>query len=202
MIAGLLAALAGCGGSNTDEAPDSQGLPSASATPTSAVDEPTPTESAVDGSTSVPSVPASPGSSAEAEPKPTISDLMATGTWAAWDGARESVASSSKDGTLETPPVGEPVVSGNGRFIALVAGNSKLGCPDGILVKELATGDLECASTTSEGKPALDGSKGRANSSRPALSADGRTVAFTSNAANLVPRPRWSHVRCRPPVRS
>jgi len=114
------------------------------------------------------------------------------GTWNAWAGVREAIAGSTKDGAPLSPPTTRPVVSGNGRFVAFEARGSDVGCPDGIVVKELSTGAVECASTTPDGKPALNGGTSEngkpsaAFSYDPAISADGRTVAFTTNAANFV----------------
>jgi Tol biopolymer transport system component len=88
---------------------------------------------------------------------------------------------------------GSPTISADGRFVAFVSGASKLvvghsadcgvgevsySCPE-VFVRDRVAGRTELASVSSSGVPA----KGAGG---PAISADGRFVAFTSNASNLV----------------
>jgi Tol biopolymer transport system component len=84
-----------------------------------------------------------------------------------------------------------PVISADGRFVAfesdapdLVPGDTN-GVSD-VFVKDLQTGQVERVSVDSTGAQAVPGS-GAAGSHRPAISADGRYVAFDSTATNLVP---------------
>lgn len=77
-------------------------------------------------------------------------------------------------------------LSADGRFVAFASDASNLvpGDTNGrsdIFVKDLTTGAITRAST------AADGTQGNYNSLLPSLSADGRFVAFTSDASNLVP---------------
>jgi Tol biopolymer transport system component len=81
---------------------------------------------------------------------------------------------------------GRPAISADGRFVAFESGSSGLVPGDrnrklDVFVRDRATGRLEIASVSAEGL------QGDGDSSRPALSADGRFVAFQSRAANLVP---------------
>lgn len=78
-------------------------------------------------------------------------------------------------------------ISGDGRYVAFVsqAANLVTGDTNGALdvfVRDRVTGDTERVSVAGDGSQA-DGSSG----GEPALSADGRYVAFDSNATNLVP---------------
>lgn len=79
-----------------------------------------------------------------------------------------------------------PSISADGRHVAfwstasnIVAGDTN-GTPD-VFVRDLQTGSTALLSIDSTGVP------GNGNSWYPAISADGRSVAFLSQAANLVP---------------
>lgn len=79
-----------------------------------------------------------------------------------------------------------PVISANGRFVAFRsdATNLVIGTNSGasdIYVKDLQTGATIRVSTSSEG------ALGNKDSTNPAISADGRFVAFESTSSNLVP---------------
>ena len=96
---------------------------------------------------------------------------------------RVSVAS---DGTESNADSNLPSISGDGRFVAfqsfasnLVAGDTN-GASD-VFVHDQATGITEVVSVAS------DGTQGNVTSFFPAISADGRQVAFWSSASNLVP---------------
>jgi Tol biopolymer transport system component len=92
----------------------------------------------------------------------------------AWDG-------SATDGDSQNASI-----SSDGRFVAFdsqatdLVQNDKLGHRD-VFVRDRKTGHTELVSVSS------DGSEGNGDSSFPAISADGRWVAFTSAANNLVP---------------
>jgi hypothetical protein len=80
---------------------------------------------------------------------------------------------------------GEPSVNADGRFVAFVSGASNLvpgdtnGAAD-VFVRDLQEGTIERVSVSSDGAEAHGASGG------PALTADGRRVAFWSHAADLV----------------
>jgi Tol biopolymer transport system component len=99
--------------------------------------------------------------------------------------ARTERASLSSDGAQANGDSGLPAISANGRFVAfrsratnLVEGPSEA---HGIFVHDRRTGETERVSLNSAG--------GQANRSSfaPSISADGRFVAFGSNATTLVP---------------
>jgi cysteine-rich repeat protein len=78
------------------------------------------------------------------------------------------------------------VISADGRFVAFTGTATNLVPNDtnnqlDVFVKDLGTGAVERASVAS------DGSQGNGRSQAPAISADGRFVAFVSLANNLVP---------------
>ena len=78
------------------------------------------------------------------------------------------------------------MISGDGRYVAFVSQASNLvmgGNPEwaNIFIKELQTGTTTLISSTWSGAPA------NGESRSPAVSADGRYVAFQSEASNLVP---------------
>jgi Tol biopolymer transport system component len=72
-------------------------------------------------------------------------------------------------------PVSNPVISGDGRFVAFQVGNRDL------YLRDRETGTIEPISISSSGAAA------NGESSSPAISGDGRFVAFRSSADNLVP---------------
>ncbi len=79
-----------------------------------------------------------------------------------------------------------PAISANGRFVAFVSSAANLAPSDtngrsDIFVHDRQTGRTELISVDSAGNEADDGSDA------PAISANGRFVAFVSSAANLVP---------------
>jgi Tol biopolymer transport system component len=85
------------------------------------------------------------------------------------------VASRAPDGTAELASGGQSI-SGEGRLVAFGADRQ-------VFVRDLAAGTTTVASRSSDpgGSPGNDASWG------PSMSADGRFVAFTSNASNLGP---------------
>jgi Tol biopolymer transport system component len=76
------------------------------------------------------------------------------------------------------PNVYQPAISSDGRWIAAVGGTS--GAP-GVFLFDRLSRTLRLASTTATGEP------GDGQSDRPAISDDGRFVAFASYATNLAP---------------
>lgn len=94
--------------------------------------------------------------------------------------------SAGSGGAQGNGPSGEPAISGDGRFIAFSSQASNLvdGDTNGnrdIFVHDRETGITQRVSVAS------DGTQGDGSSGQPAISADGRFVAFFSFAANLVP---------------
>ena len=88
-----------------------------------------------------------------------------------------------RDGTQATGNSAVPVVSGNGRFVAFASGNLVPEVSGGywhLYVRDLDDGTLEHVGVSSSGMPA------NAGAFYPSFSADGRYVAFTSGATNLV----------------
>lgn len=80
----------------------------------------------------------------------------------------------------------DPIISADGRYVVYSADSTNLvrGVRDGrshIYRTDLRTGRTELASAAADGTP------GNGDSMRPTLSADGRYVAFTTSADNLVP---------------
>lgn len=80
-----------------------------------------------------------------------------------------------------------PSISANGRYVAFESYASNLGPPDegsipDVFVRDLRSGRVFLASRRSGGGPAAN-----ARSANPAISADGRYVAFDSRGSNLSP---------------
>ena len=96
---------------------------------------------------------------------------------------RVSVAT---DGTQGNRHSRYPSISADGRYVAFQSWASNLVGSDtnghgDVFVHDLLTQQTERVSVAS------DGTQGNDNSEYPSISADGRYVAFTSNASNLVP---------------
>ena len=90
------------------------------------------------------------------------------------------------DGTQGNARSLSPAISADGRFVAFASTASNLVAGDtngrqDVFVRDRMTGTTERVSVAS------DGTQGNASSYTPALSADGRFVAFDSDADNLVP---------------
>lgn len=88
-------------------------------------------------------------------------------------------------GEEATNPSSEPAISGNGTFVVFSSDADNLTFDDhdpttDIFRKNIVSGDIVLVSKTSAG------AKGTGNSFSPAISADGRYVAFASDANNLV----------------
>jgi Tol biopolymer transport system component len=97
--------------------------------------------------------------------------------------SRANVSSAAKEGDFES---GFPSLSADGRLVAFrsLAGTLVRADSNGLLdafVHDRSSGSTELVSATPSG------AVGNGNSEWPALSADGRFVAFTSSATNLAP---------------
>ncbi|MCB0978177.1 MAG: PD40 domain-containing protein [Acidimicrobiales bacterium] len=79
-----------------------------------------------------------------------------------------------------------PSTSGDGRYVAFESEAENLVPGDSNLDNDVFVRDV-VARTTIRASVANDGSQGNANSLRPSISSDGRYVAFSSAASNLVP---------------
>lgn len=79
----------------------------------------------------------------------------------------------------------QPAISGDGRFVAFTSTGSDLVVGDTNGVADVFVRD-RVAGTTERVSVATGGTQGSGRSSEPAVSADGRYVSFTSEAANLV----------------
>jgi Tol biopolymer transport system component len=99
----------------------------------------------------------------------------------------------------------KPVISADGRFVAFVSGATNLAPPadatfqTNVFVRDRRTGRTTKVSVGTGGAAANGGSD------QPAISADGRYVAFESRASNLVRRGRrrqGGRLRPRPPSRA
>ncbi|XVQ12116.1 TolB family protein [Spirillospora sp. CA-255316] len=84
-----------------------------------------------------------------------------------------------------TPHWGKPVVSGNGRFVAFTSAASTLVPGDTNQSSDIFVRDLR-RGTTQRVSVGAAGAQGDGPSQEPSISADGRYVAFTSMASNLV----------------
>jgi Tol biopolymer transport system component len=100
------------------------------------------------------------------------------------------IVSERPDGQSTNGPADQPSLSADGRYVAfvsfsegLVAGDDNLG-PD-VFVHDRATGTTEAVSVSSTGALPQYIS-GPPQSEQPSISADGRYVAFSSNARDLV----------------
>lgn len=83
-----------------------------------------------------------------------------------------------------TPAVRKAAISNDGRFVAYASGQSGT---SQILLRDTCLGATkECAASTSTVSAASDGASGNADSQSVSMTADGRYVAFSSAATNLV----------------
>jgi Tol biopolymer transport system component len=102
-----------------------------------------------------------------------------------------SVAS---DGSEVARPSSQPAISADGRIVAFISDAARLVDGDhndsyDVFVRDLVSGETTRVSVRSNGAEG-NGDSGRPELSGPAISADGRYVAFTSFASDLVPRDR------------
>ncbi|GGN58697.1 hypothetical protein GCM10010112_12700 [Actinoplanes lobatus] len=82
-------------------------------------------------------------------------------------------------------PTARPAISADGRYVAFTSGQHGLVAGDtngrrDVFVRDVQTGDIERVSV------AYDGAQPTGESQDPVVSADGRFVAFTSYARNLL----------------
>jgi Tol biopolymer transport system component len=102
------------------------------------------------------------------------------------------LVSATPSGASANDSSGYPAISADGRFVAFasVASNLVPGPTDkwlDIFVRDRQSGKTELVSVTPDGVPANFDNSGGARGPLPAISADGRFVAFMSGASNLVP---------------
>jgi Ca2+-binding RTX toxin-like protein len=82
----------------------------------------------------------------------------------------------------------EPAISADGRFVAFRSWASNLHPDDGDTIQDVFVRDLQANTTTLASRAAGPaGAKGNDRSVDPAISADGRFLAFVSGASNLHP---------------
>ena len=91
----------------------------------------------------------------------------------------------ANDGSKGNNSSKNPVISANGRYVVFESDADNLVAKDtnlskDIFVRDLVTGTTQRVSVNSEG------SEGNNNSANPVISADGRYVAFESDADNLI----------------
>ena len=89
------------------------------------------------------------------------------------------------DGTEGDGPSRAPAVSADGRFVAFASGAGNLVAGDANRLEDVFVHDRDSGQTTRV-SVASDGTEGDGPSRTPAVSADGRFVAFDSDAGNLV----------------
>src|SRR5262249_54760757 len=101
--------------------------------------------------------------------------------------SRASGASGAKGNSLSF----SDAISADGRFVAFESTASNLTPDDGDRINDVFVRDLQANTTTLVSRATgLEGAKGNDQSGTPAISADGRFVAFTSFASNLDPTDR------------
>jgi Tol biopolymer transport system component len=106
--------------------------------------------------------------------------------------AAYETVSTATDGTVASSNSNWPDVSGDGRYVAFESHGTNLVPRDtnegiDVFVKDTLTGLTRRVSTTSEGTQAIEPGPDPLVQTGASISADGRHVAFTSNATNLVP---------------
>jgi len=88
-------------------------------------------------------------------------------------------------GTQGASSSSDPSISGNGRFVAFASSADNLVGGDTNLTMDVFVRDTQVVSTVRVSVDS-EGTQGLGASSRPSISADGRFVAFESDASNLV----------------
>lgn len=97
-----------------------------------------------------------------------------------------TLASIATDGTRGEGYSRQASISGDGSVVAFSSGNTRLVPGDTNYWTDVFVHDLDTRTTTRV-SVASDGTQGNGPSDSPAISSDGRHVAFTSAASNLVP---------------
>jgi Tol biopolymer transport system component len=92
------------------------------------------------------------------------------------------IASAKGDGSS-----GVPSISSDGRFVAFASNATNLVTEDADATSDIVVRDLQTNTTTLVSRASGAGVKSNADSFTPAISANGRFVAFASNASNLSP---------------
>ena len=94
-------------------------------------------------------------------------------------------SASTTRATRAMPPAPNSAISGDGRFVAFVSAATNLVTGDNNNAADIFVRDRQAGTTT---RVSVTSTGGQANgaSSDPAISADGRYVAFVSRATNLV----------------
>ena len=100
--------------------------------------------------------------------------------------SRVSVGSGGTQGNSDSGDFANPALSANGRYVAFMSVATNLVVGDTNSVPDVFVRDRKTG-TTSRVSVGPGGAEANLQSYQPALSADGRLVAFQSNAENLVP---------------
>ncbi len=101
---------------------------------------------------------------------------------------QSTIASLAPDDAFGNGESGYPSCSGDGRYIAFTSVATNLVAGDSNGVRDVFVRDMRTATTTrvSVASDATEGNAAVPDSEKPGLSSDGRFVAFTSAASNLV----------------
>lgn len=99
---------------------------------------------------------------------------------------RISVSSAGQQGN-DRSNTAEPVISADGRFVAFSSLASNLVDDDTLTFSDVFVHDRVTGQTTRVSTSPLFGGQALGHSSSPAISADGRYIAFFSTAGNIVP---------------
>jgi hypothetical protein len=99
---------------------------------------------------------------------------------------RVSVASDGAEANADSAFVGAPQLSTDGRYVAFESFASNLVSGDTNGMLDIFVHDRQTATTT-RASVASDGTEANNQSLTPAISGDGRFIAFSSTASNLVP---------------
>jgi Tol biopolymer transport system component len=124
------------------------------------------------------------------KPHPGTGDLRDPGLRARSVGGRTEIVSVLPDREPRNGPAAQPSLSADGRYVAFVSASDELVPHDenlgrDVFVRDRVTGTTTAASVSSAGVLPAYGS-GPPQSEQPLISADGRYVAFSSNAHDLV----------------
>jgi len=112
--------------------------------------------------------------------------LAGSGRAAAWSGSIVSRVSVASDGTEANDTSHQPSISADGRHVAFYSDATNLVPDDTNDVSDVFVHDRQTGQTTRV-SVGSDGSQANDASTQGAISADGRYVAFTSSATNLIP---------------